>query len=168
MALLEWSDALVLGESRMDDTHREFVDCLNALGDADDASLVAALDRFIEHSDTHFADENARMEATAFPPAHCHVTEHANVLNLCREVRQMVIDGKIEVGRVLARELAPWFTQHAGSMDTMLAYWLNLDDAGRSEALRISQEKQAEMRAAMVARGEEAETAMSCGPGCAH
>ena len=168
MALLEWSDDLILGEARMDDTHREFVDCLNALGEADDASLVGALDRFIEHSDAHFADENERMEATGFPPSHCHANEHANVLNLCREVRQMVIDGKIEVGRVLARELAPWFTQHAGSMDNMLAYWLNLDDAGRAEALRISQEKQAEMRAAMAARGEEAEPAMSCGPGCEH
>jgi hemerythrin-like metal-binding protein len=167
MALLEWSDSLVLGEARMDDTHREFVDCLNALGDADDAGLVAALDRFIEHSDAHFSDENARMEATAFPPAHCHVGEHANVLNLCREVRQMVVDGKIEVGRVLARELAPWFTNHAGSMDTMLAYWLNLDEAGRAEALRVNRERQAEMQAAAAARGEEA-AVTSCGPGCDH
>lgn len=166
MALLEWTDSLMLGEARMDDTHREFVDCLNALGDADDTGLVAALDRFIEHSDAHFSDENARMEATSFPPAHCHVTEHTNVLNLCREVRQMVIDGKIEVGRVLARELAPWFTNHAGSMDTMLAYWLNLDDAGREEALRLGRERQAALAAQAEASGEAAP--MSCGPGCDH
>ena len=167
MALLEWSAALELGEARMDDTHREFVDCLNALGEADDQSLVAALDRFIEYSDAHFGDENTRMEATQFPPAHCHMTEHANVLGLCREVRQMVIDGKTEVGRVLARELAPWFTQHASSMDTMLAYWLNLDPAGRLDALRISQERQAQMQAALAAQGEPA-APMACGPGCGH
>jgi hemerythrin len=97
---------------------------------------VAALDAFIAHSDAHFSDENARMEATTFPPSHCHVTEHANVLGLCREVRQMVLDGKLEVGRVLARELAPWFRNHAATMDRMLAYWLTLDEAGRLEALR--------------------------------
>jgi hemerythrin len=167
MALLDWSDELVLGEATMDATHREFVECLNAVADADDAGFIPALDRFIEHSDAHFTDENERMEATNFPPAHCHLNEHTQVLNLCREVRQMVIDGKLEVGRVLANELAPWFTQHAQSMDNMLAYWLNLDEPGREQALAQAAERQAAMQAQMAAQGVTEAPSM-CGAGCEH
>jgi hemerythrin len=166
-ALIEWTDDLALGEARMDATHREFVECLNALGAASDAEFIPMLDRFIAHSDEHFADENARMAATAFPPAHCHSGEHQNVLQLCRDVRQMVLDGKLEVGRVLARELAPWFRQHAQSMDAMLAYWLNLDEAGRAEAVRQSQARQAEILAQLEAQGIDAAPS-SCGAGCEH
>lgn len=161
MALLEWSDALVLGEDRMDATHREFVDCLNALGDAADDSMGAALDRFIEHTEAHFTDENERMAATNFPPSHCHLNEHEQVLKICREVRQMVADGKVHVGQVLAKELAPWFKNHAATMDTMLAYWLRLDEPGRVEALRVAAERQAAMMA-------EQGAAHGCGAGCSH
>lgn len=161
MALLEWSDALVLGEDRMDATHREFVDCLNALGAADDASLGAALDHFIAHTAAHFQDENERMAATNFPPSHCHLNEHEQVLKICREVRTMVADGKVHVGKVLANELAPWFKNHAATMDNMLAYWLKLDEPGRVAALRMAAERQA----ALAATGAEAH---GCGAACSH
>lgn len=165
--LLEWTDDLALGEAQMDATHREFVECLNALAASDDAGFIPALDRFIAHSDAHFTDENERMEATNFPPTHCHSNEHTQVLNLCHEVRQMVLDGKLEVGRVLANELAPWFTQHAQSMDAMLSYWLNLDDAGRAESLRQSAEHQAAMQAQLAAQGLT-DAPQMCGAGCEH
>ncbi len=161
MALLEWTDALVLGEAQMDVTHREFVDCLNALGEADDGAIGPELDRFIAHSEAHFQDENERMAATHFPPSHCHLNEHEQVLKICREVRQMVADGKSHVGKVLAKELAPWFVNHAATMDSMLAYWLKLDEPGRVEALRMAAEQQA------AAQGS-AEAGHGCGPGCSH
>lgn len=168
MALLEWTDEFVLGEARMDDTHREFVACLNALGAADDAGMIDALDRFIAHTDAHFADENERMSATAFPPAHCHLNEHDNVLKICREVRDMVSGGKIEVARVLARELAPWFKNHAATMDNMLAYWLALDEPGRVAALEQGAARQAAIAAQLAAQGETAQAGASCGVGCEH
>ena len=150
MALLDWTEEFALGEAQMDATHREFVDCLNAVAAAADDNFLPALDRFIDHSDAHFADENTRMAATCFPPSQCHVTEHTNVLNLCRDVRQMVVEGKLPVGRVLVNELAPWFQQHAQSMDAMLAYWLNLDDAGRAQAKQLAAERQALMQTQRV------------------
>lgn len=161
MALLEWTEALVLGEAQMDATHREFVECLNALGEADDGTIGPELDRFIAHTESHFQDENERMAATGFPPSHCHLNEHEQVLKICREVRTMVADGKLHVGKVLANELAPWFKNHAATMDSMLAYWLKLDEPGRVEALRLAAEQQAAMAA-------QADASHACGPGCAH
>ena len=40
MAALEWSDALALDLPLMDDTHREFVDLLAQVEQADDATVV--------------------------------------------------------------------------------------------------------------------------------
>jgi hemerythrin len=121
MPLLEWSAELELGQPAMDETHREFVDMLNAVADAPDAELLARLDEFIAHTDAHFAQENAWMVDIMFPPIHCHKGEHDNVIGLMREVRSRVAAGQLELGRVLARELPEWFRLHASTMDAALA-----------------------------------------------
>ena len=125
MPAVQWSDKYALGVEQMDVTHREFIEMLNAVFDAPDDQVLPALDRFIEHTEAHFEQENRWMAETGFPPVHCHTTEHNNVLGVMREVRGMVADGKAEIGRVLAREMAPWFDVHAASMDAALAAWLN-------------------------------------------
>ncbi len=124
MALIEWPGGLALGVSRMDDTHREFVAQLNALGESDDAQMLQVFDALYEHTLAHFEQENEWMRQIAFPPIHCHTAEHDGVLEVMREVRGHLLDGKHEVGRVLARELAEWFRGHAASMDAMLAHYL--------------------------------------------
>lgn len=122
--LVEWSESLVLGVDRMDATHREFVDRLNALGEASDAAMLDLLDAFIAHTDAHFKQEDRWMTGTGFPMIHCHLEEHEGVLSIMREVRGMVADGRFELGRVLVRELAPWFTNHAATMDATLARFI--------------------------------------------
>jgi hemerythrin len=122
--LIEWSDELVLGVEKMDATHREFVLQLNALGEAGDPALLGGLDSFIVHTVEHFEQETRWMQSMAFPPIHCHKEEHEGVLSIMREVRGMVADGKFELGRVLVRELAPWFTNHAATMDATLAMFI--------------------------------------------
>ena len=121
MPIIEWSESLELGQPAMDETHREFVDLLNAVADAADADLLPRLDEFIAHTDAHFAQENAWMVDIMFPPIHCHKGEHDNVLKLMHEVRDRVAAGQLELGRVLARELPEWFRLHASTMDTALA-----------------------------------------------
>ncbi len=130
MALVEWSDKLVLGSERMDATHRELVEQLNALHAASEAHDLPLLDAFIEHTVAHFEQEERWMQEIAFPPIHCHTREHAGVLGVMRDVRRMVAEGKPELARVLTRELAPWFENHAASMDAILAFFLRCIDAG--------------------------------------
>lgn len=128
MAAIEWTDKLALGVEQIDDTHREFVACVNAVADASDEDVVAALDALRAHTEAHFAQENRWMAETAFPPSHCHLTEHEGVLEVIREVQGYVAQGKPQVARVLARELASWFEGHAATMDAMLAQWLRAQD----------------------------------------
>ncbi len=136
MATLDWTPALALGDARIDDTHREFVEMVNAVGDAADETMLATIDALIAHTEEHFGQEQRWMAATEFPPTHCHLDEHAGVLEAMRETRIYVADGKYNVGRVLANELAAWFKSHAATMDSMLAQWLkaqNFDTAREVE-----------------------------------
>ena len=119
-----WSEQLAIGQSIMDDTHREFVEQLNRVGLAADAAVLAALDDFIEHSEAHFAQEERWMDAIEFPPRGCHRGEHEKVLETVREVRKRVAAGDVQLARTLAEALAEWFPQHATSMDAILAMYM--------------------------------------------
>jgi hemerythrin-like metal-binding protein len=135
MPQIEWTESLELGLDRMDETHREFVDLLNLLADAPDDGISAAFEALFAHTVAHFEQEQRWMTAVDFPPAHCHHAEHEGVLEAMREVRGYLGGGKLQVGRVLARELAEWFRGHAATMDTMLAQFLRAHEA---QAARVS------------------------------
>ena len=124
MVNFEWQQEWSVGESAMDETHHEFVVCVNAMLVSDDSGLLGALDTFIEHAQRHFGEEDRAMSASAYGSAGCHVDEHAAVLNSAFEVRQALAQGRHDVVRAFARALADWFPQHASVMDLGLARWL--------------------------------------------
>ncbi len=161
--LLEWSEALALDQQTMDDTHREFVELLNRVAALPDNELLAGLDDFIKHTEEHFGQEERWMQEFAFPPAHCHQGEHANVLEVIREVRKRVADGQVQLGKTLTDALAEWFPQHAGSMDAILALYMKqigyVPGADNSAAI------------AVAAAANAAQAAPGCSPGadaCGH
>lgn len=126
MNTFEWDDRYLLGYNAMDDTHREFVDCVHALLTVADADFLAALDAFADHAERHFKQEDEWMSQDGFPARDCHVEEHDKVLQSVREVRQGLADGSLDVaiGRDLAQALVDWFPGHADYMDSALANWL--------------------------------------------
>ena len=122
--VLAWSEQLAIGQTTMDETHREFVEQLNRVGAAADAAVLPALDDFIEHTKAHFGQEERWMDAIEFPPRGCHLGEHEKVLETVREVRKRVEAGDVQLARTLAEALAEWFPQHATSMDAILAMYM--------------------------------------------
>lgn len=136
-AVFEWEDRYLLGYAAMDDTHREFVELVNTLLTVDDAGLAAALTVFAAHAEVHFAEENAWMESTDFPPRDCHVDEHAKVLASVHAVQQQLAEGDVAVVRALAEALQDWFPGHADYMDSALSTWLvKRSHAGRPLVFR--------------------------------
>lgn len=119
-----WDDRYLLGHGAMDETHREFVDLVNALLSANDAGLGAALAAFAAHAERHFAEENAWMVENDFPPRDCHIDEHNKVLASVREVQQLLTEGDVGIVRELAQALMEWFPAHADYLDSALATWL--------------------------------------------
>jgi hemerythrin-like metal-binding protein len=124
MAQLEWSDALALELPLLDDTHREFVELLAAVEQAHDENLVDAWDRLVQHTQGHFAMEDAWMASTRFASGNCHSLQHKVVLQVMREGAARAQQGELSVLRAMALELAQWFPQHAQSMDAALALHL--------------------------------------------
>ena len=121
---LAWSDALLIGHAGMDRTHREFVECVQAMLGCADADLCAALRAFITHAQAHFDAEDQAMADSAFPAGDCHADEHAAVLESARAVLARVEAGDAALGRDFAAELARWFPAHVAQLDSALAHWL--------------------------------------------
>lgn len=123
-ARFEWDDRFLLGHAGMDDTHREFVDLVDALLTAEESDLPVVLAAFLAHAEAHFAAENHLMESHDFPPRDCHIDEHDKVLASVKEVQQLLTDGDTTLVRELAMALMDWFPAHADYMDSALATWL--------------------------------------------
>ncbi len=123
-AELTWSDALLLGYTPMDDVHEDFVRCARALTDAPDAGLLDALHRMVAHLRTHFAQEDAWMTETEFPPRQCHIDEHAAVLRSGDQVLALAEQGELGPIRGFAAALVDWFPGHADYLDAALAHWM--------------------------------------------
>lgn len=120
-----WNDNYLLGHATIDDTHREFVQVVDALLTVSDAQIPEALDAFIRHAEAHFSQENDWLNSPGFPGGgECHIAEHEKVLRSARDVLQVVTEGRLEVARAFARALIEWFPGHADYMDSALAAWL--------------------------------------------
>lgn len=127
MTALAWTDALALNQPAMDDTHREFVDALNAVDAARGqglASVQQALQGLTGHCQSHFGQEDRWMAELGFDPATCHPAQHRQILEVLHEVtRRLAREGDAALGLVdaLVPALAEWFPMHAQSMDAGLA-----------------------------------------------
>jgi hemerythrin len=119
-----WSDAFLLGFPAMDEVHEDFVARARALRDAPDAELPAALEAMTRHLREHFAQEDAWMTQTGFPPRQCHIDEHAAVLRSAEEVQAVVTQGRLDPVRGFAAALIDWFPGHADYLDAALAHWM--------------------------------------------
>lgn len=122
-----WSDARLLGYKPMDDTHQEFYEVALRLVTCDAGNAEAALAAFEAHAVSHFGQEEEWMRSTAFPPADCHIEEHAAVLKSTREVRAALAEGRAGVDLVhdFAIHLFQWFPGHADYLDSALAAWIS-------------------------------------------
>lgn len=123
-AAFAWTDAYLLGYGPMDDTHREFVQIVSAMLQADDASFTSHFKAFALHAERHFGEEKQWMESSEFPARECHIDEHTAVMKSVREVEVVLDQGDIDAGRSLARALADWFPGHADYMDAALSHWM--------------------------------------------
>jgi hemerythrin len=113
---------LILGIPAMDRSHREFVDLVNRMDRATDASFAYLLTDLIHHTRAHFATEEVLMRMSAFPQVEAHRDEHARVLGEMERFGQRLGPGRLAAARAYVREQLPaWFERHALLMDSPLA-----------------------------------------------
>ena len=126
MPSLDWSDSLAIQQPVMDATHREFVQLLGSVELALDGPPPELLQRYrslVDHTVDHFDQEDRWMMATGFASENCHTHQHAQVLEIMREVLAHALekDDLLPLRRLIP-ELVNWFPVHAQTMDTALAW----------------------------------------------
>ena len=122
--MLNWTTALSVGDTRMDDTHEEFVSMLNQLLATPPNEQLPLYRSFIEHTVEHFAQEERWMLATGFSADNCHAGHHATILETMNAVLDQSEKGDAGIITRMAQALVEWFPQHAASMDAGLAQHL--------------------------------------------
>lgn len=82
--------SMLTGNAQIDAEHRELVEIINALAEAerhhrsDDA--MAAIERFREELESHFRREEAHLESIRFPGRAAHAAHHAKTLSRLLEI----------------------------------------------------------------------------------
>jgi len=123
-ASYQWSDSLLTGDARMDETHREFAEQLGALLATPEADQLPLYRKFLAHTIAHFAQEDRWMLATGFTAGNCHSDQHAMILETMQAVVRHYEKGETDIINRMGEALAEWFDQHAASMDAGLAQHL--------------------------------------------
>jgi len=124
VAAFEWSEDLLTGDLRMDHTHQEFADQLNALLATPEADQLPLYQAFLDHTVAHFAQEDRWMQATGFTASNCHSDQHVMVLETMQAVATHYEKGETDIINRMGEALGEWFAQHAVSMDAGLAQHL--------------------------------------------
>lgn len=127
--LIQWIDAMSVGDQSIDAQHRQLIDTINKLDEAmrvgrgQDALLVV-FDRLIRYVKTHFAHEEALMERIGFPNIDAHRLEHRALTTKVVEFRQKLTSGQIGLAIPVSTFLQKWLENHIMVSDRAYAPFL--------------------------------------------
>lgn len=84
------------------------------------------------------------MEDSEFPLTRSHREQHARVLGALHRLHRQVMDGDLEPGREAIDNLLPqWFAFHISTMDTALAYTMQMKIAQTAASSTVERESAA-------------------------
>lgn len=142
MQTINWSQDMSVGVSEMDDAHKAFIADMAELLNAPDDRFSPAFMSMITKVENDFREEEQLMEEIDYPGLRDHREQHAKVLGALHHVAPHVMSGDLALGREAAELLPQWFLFHLTTMDTALAFALDLDHASANPAtLRIATER---------------------------
>jgi len=126
MTIIEKAAAPIVGYEPIDNDHDEFINLLNKLDTADNATFPALFQQLYEQTEQHFDRENQLMQQFSFPGATDHKGEHLRVLGEFKQFKSRVDKGLIAFGRSFVKDRLPqWFGLHVTTMDSALATHIN-------------------------------------------
>ncbi len=123
-----WSDAYLIGIEEIDIQHKYlcklinlYVDKINRhLPEMDADELLNELVRYVSW---HFKCEEQLMEIYDFPGADDHKEEHADLLGMIKDKRELIEKGK-RAHRVFSGFFNEWFTGHSFGLDEKLGQFM--------------------------------------------
>jgi hemerythrin-like metal-binding protein len=122
-----WLPQMSSGAPALDHLHQAFIEALKNASAAADSEFCARYLTLTERSEHIFRQEDQWMDAIDFAGAKAHREQHARVLAALHNTRLAVLQGDLALGRRMANVLLPhWFAFHLATMDTALAFALQI------------------------------------------
>lgn len=123
MPLIEWSSALSIGVTLIDEEHQKLIGYLNRLSDAmaegqEKKIMTETVADLMAYTNYHFNHEEDLFSSTAYPSIDRHKAEHSRLLK-----RLFDIQGKLRLGQAedvsleLLIFLKEWLLQHIQETD---------------------------------------------------
>ena len=127
MQTIQWSQDMALGVPEVDDAHKIFIDELTSLLNMPDEQFGSVFMLMVARLESDFREEDRLMEDIEYPGLQGHREQHARVLAALHHVMPHVMNGDLSLGREAAELLPQWFLFHLSTMDTALAFALDIE-----------------------------------------
>ncbi len=122
MPLITWNDRLSVGYQPIDDQHRRLVELINQLHDAmtqgkGHESLGKTLDGLVDYTQTHFASEEAMMQACGYSGYAGQKAQHVELTRKVLELRSQFHTGQTVITMDVMKFLKEWLVNHIQHAD---------------------------------------------------
>lgn len=117
MPLIKWRDSFSVGVPKFDEEHKILLDILNEMfiivrDQKDINHLNVEIDKLIQYTQDHFANEEAAMEAVGYPALDNHKTIHVKLLEDVVLFKKQVEGGDKEATTNFYHFLRDWLLTH--------------------------------------------------------
>ncbi len=117
MPLIKWRDSFSVGVSKFDDEHKVLLDILNemfrSVRDHKNINhLTVEIDKLIQYTDEHFANEEAAMEKVGYPALDNHKKIHGKLLDDVILFKKKVESGDEQATTTFYHFLRDWLLTH--------------------------------------------------------
>ncbi len=123
------------GVPAIDRLHQDLFDALNTVTKASDQEFCDEYLAFIKKLEYVFRQEGEWMEEIDFAGIKSHQEQHARVLGALHNTFAQVLNGDLSLGRRVVSVLLPqWLLFHIATMDTALAFGVELARTERNQS----------------------------------
>lgn len=122
MALINWSDNYSVKVSKFDLQHQNLVKLINDMHNAMSTGrgkdvLKPTLQKLVDYTVKHFADEEQEMKKTNYPGYISHKLEHDKLTKTAKDLYNKVNSGQSVLSMDVINFLKEWLTNHIVKVD---------------------------------------------------
>lgn len=133
MPLVEWNDALTLGDPVIDRQHKGLVDLINQMHanlDAPDkeALVMQCITTMYLYAKEHFWDEEALMDRIGYPDKERHAALHREFVEKTHTLTDCCLCDEAPYPELLDF-LVAWFKEHVSTEDTRMVAFAKAQQA---------------------------------------
>lgn len=129
MAYIDWSDALSVGFTEVDNDHKKLVGIVNQIHEAlgsepDPDTLADLLEELLSYTSWHFRHEERLMQECSYEELFDHKKEHQDLVEKATGLYETFLGGDETVPGKLLPFLKEWLARHITVTDKRMGEFL--------------------------------------------